>query len=64
MRIKIYDMLGNEVATLIDAVQSAGPHQVEWNGEGRKGGQVESGYYLYTLISGGISATRKMLIFK
>jgi hypothetical protein len=64
VRIKIYDMHGKEVAILTDAVQTAGPHQVEWNGKNLEGEQVDNGYYLCTLTSEGQILTRKLLIIK
>jgi hypothetical protein len=63
VRIKIFDMLGKEVVTLVDEIQTAGPHQVEWNGENGKGERVKGGYYLCTLTSANGNISRKMLIF-
>lgn len=60
--IKIYDMMGKEVATLVDEVQPAGLHQVEWKGENQKGERVSNGYYLYTISSADTRITRKMLM--
>ena len=70
--IKIYDMLGREVALLISGQTSAGYHIVYWNGRNNYGETVSSGIYLYRLIATDISTgsgqvfseTKKMLMMK
>jgi hypothetical protein len=48
--LKIYDMLGAEVATLVDETKSPGTHEATWNATG-----LASGVYLYQLKAGGFS---------
>jgi type IX secretion system substrate protein len=55
--LKIYDLLGREVATLVSGVQEAGWHTVEWNGD-----QSASGLYLCRIKSGSFTETRKLLL--
>ena len=43
--LKIYNILGQEVATLLDEEQSAGRHTIEWNSRSSAGLQVSSGVY-------------------
>jgi len=57
--LKVYDMLGREVATLADGTQEAGVHTVPFNAE-----RLSSGVYLYRLEAGGAALTRKMLLMK
>lgn len=57
--LKIYDVLGNEVETLISKEQAPGSYSVEW-----KADQVSSGVYFYTLQAGGHIYTKKMLLLK
>lgn len=57
--IKVYDMLGNEVATLINQVQDAGTHNVVFNASG-----LSSGMYVYTITAGNFSASKKMMLLK
>ncbi len=57
--LKVYDVLGNEAATLVNEKQSPGSYSVNWNG-----GNFPSGVYYYTLSSGSFSKTRKMLLIK
>jgi len=57
--LKVYDVLGQEVETLVEAPQSAGTYSVTWNAAGRS-----SGVYLFRLTTGGYSATRRMVLLK
>jgi len=45
--LNIYSVLGQEVATLVDEVKSAGHYTVQWNGTNQFGSEVASGVYLY-----------------
>jgi len=57
--LKIYDILGNEVAVLIENFLEAGNHSVEFNAE-----DLPSGMYMYQLKAEGISITRKMILLR
>jgi uncharacterized lipoprotein YddW (UPF0748 family) len=57
--LSVYDILGKKIATLIDDVQSAGPHAVVFDAA-----RVASGTYFYTLRAGTRSVTRKMILVK
>ena len=58
--ITIYDVLGREVRTLVDAVQPAGQHEVRWDGRNDRGEAVPSGVYIYRLNSGSFTASQRM----
>jgi len=62
--IKIYDMLGREITTLINKTAEAGYHIVYWNGKDENGREVSSGVYLYKLTAGNFSETKKMNLMK
>ena len=62
--LKIYDLQGKEIRTLIDAEQSAGLHEIRWDGLNYAGYSVAGGVYIYTLKSGGINQSRKMLLLR
>lgn len=62
--IKIYNLIGQEVATLVDEVKSAGTYTTMWDGTTNLGIQVSSGIYLYRLITDNFSQTKKMLLLK
>jgi len=57
--IKVYDVLGSEIATLINEEKSAGKYVVEFDGSG-----LSSGIYFYQLNTGGFIATKKMTLIK
>lgn len=62
--IKIFDMLGQEIATLINEEMTAGSHSVLWNGCNTNGNSVGTGVYFYALKVGSTVQTRKMLLVK
>jgi hypothetical protein len=57
--LKVYDMLGREVTTLVNEVKDAGTHTVKFAGK-----DLPSGMYLYTLTAGNYTATKKMMLVK
>lgn len=57
--LTIYNLLGQEVAKLVNGMVPAGRHSVEFNG---KAGAIPSGMYFYTLTSGPFRETRKMIL--
>ena len=57
--IKVYDVLGNEVATLVDEYLPVGSFKVEFNAEG-----LSSGIYFYKLQAGSFVETKKMVLLK
>jgi 5'-nucleotidase len=59
VRLRIYNMLGQEVATLLNGEMSAGHHDVVWNA-----GDAASGMYYYCLEAGSVRETKKMLLLK
>ncbi len=63
--LKIYDMLGNEVATLINRqVMEKGNHEMTWAGINNNGVSVASGNYIATLSYGSFSKSIKMTLLK
>lgn len=63
VKLKIYSMLGEEIATLIDEYQNAGNYKVSFNLSGINS-PASSGIYFYTLTTDTKSFTRKMLLLK
>ena len=64
VEIKIIDLLGREVCTLVTGENTAGNHQVTWNGLDNTGSQVASGVYFYQMTAEGFSETRKLLLLR
>ena len=62
--LEIYNLAGQKVMTLAAQKQSAGEHQVVWNGISDDGRQAASGVYLYRLQAGEFGETRKMLLVR
>jgi hypothetical protein len=62
--LKVYDLLGREIVTLVHAEQVPGPYTVNWDGKDEHGEQVTSGMYLYRLRAGTTESTRKMILVK
>ncbi len=62
--LKIYNLKGQVVRTLVNDVREAGQHSVVWNGKDDKGNRVGSGMYFYRLTSDQKTITRKMLLAK
>jgi hypothetical protein len=56
-QIRIFDMLGREVAVLVDGVKPAGEHRVTWQPSG-----LTTGIYFYSLEVNGFRETRKMVL--
>ena len=59
MTLKIYDLLGREVATLVNEELRPGSYEVTWNAAG-----FPSGTYFYTLTSGEFTETKRLLLLK
>ena len=57
--LTVFNLLGEEVATLVNENMSAGTHTVEFNGS-----NLTSGIYIYSIISNGFIYSRKMVLMK
>ncbi|MBU0473799.1 MAG: T9SS type A sorting domain-containing protein [Bacteroidetes bacterium] len=62
--IKIYNMLGQEIKTLVSKEMSAGIYDVTWNGTNDSGVKVATGSYIYRVATGNNIVTKKMLLLK
>ncbi len=57
--LKVYDLLGREVATVLNKDMSAGANTVNWSAK-----DLSTGVYMYTLTAGQHSETKKLLYLK
>jgi hypothetical protein len=57
--LKVFDVLGREVATLVDEVQGSGFKHVEFDAS-----ELSSGVYYYRLVSGNFIETKAMMLAK
>ncbi|MFQ5752356.1 MAG: FlgD immunoglobulin-like domain containing protein, partial [bacterium] len=62
--IKIYDLLGQEVRTLVDKDFEAGLHTVTWEGSNNKGSNVASGIYFFRMEAEDFTKVKKALFLK
>ena len=62
--IKILNILGQEIKTLVAEKQSAGDYRIAWDGLDNSGKPVSSGVYLYSIRSGRYYATKKLVYIK
>ncbi len=66
--LKVYNILGQEIATLENGSMSAGTYAAVWNGKDNLGRSVASGVYFYRLsassVSGNFTSLKKMLLLK
>lgn len=58
-KVKIYDLLGNEIALLVDEFRQAGLNKVDFDAKG-----LSSGIFFYKVIAGNYSATKKMILLR
>jgi hypothetical protein len=57
--LKVYDVLGNEVANLVNTTQEAGKHSINFDGA-----NLASGLYIYSLNAGNFISSKKMMLLK
>lgn len=62
--IKIYDIVGQEVRTLVDRNESAGLKEVIFDGKDAIGRPLASGLYFYKIVAGSHVSTKKMILIK
>jgi hypothetical protein len=64
VEIRIYNLIGEKIATLVNNVQAAGTHEVVWNGKSQNRNQLSSGIYFYELKTEKASIIKKMMLLK
>ncbi|MBN1398783.1 MAG: T9SS type A sorting domain-containing protein [Bacteroidetes bacterium] len=65
VKITVYDILGREIAVLVNEVKDAGDYTTEWNGSNSAGLQVGSGMYFYIMKTNtGFVSTKKLVLMK
>ncbi len=64
VRLVIYNLIGEKIATIIDEPLAAGKYTYKWRGTNQNGESVASGVYFYRLTVGDQSQTKKMVLLK
>jgi hypothetical protein len=62
--IKIYDIMGREVKTLVNEKMNPGKYKVDWISDNNEGKIVSSGVYFYRIIAGTFTDTKKMILIR
>lgn len=62
--LKVFDVLGNEIATMVDEYKPAGRYEVEFNVAQVSRPEISSGIYFYQLKAGDFILTKKMILLK
>jgi len=62
--LKVFDVTGRLVNTLVNAQMPEGIHRIAWNGRDSNGNEVSTGVYFYTIETPGSNTTAKMMLIK
>jgi glycosidase len=64
VKVTVFDLLGREVAILVNQTQNSGIYKVTWDGKNSSGESASSGIYFYSINSGSFVSTKKMILLK
>lgn len=64
VRIVIHDLMGRQVANLLDGIKTAGYHNITWDGSNQLGDDVSSGMYIYSIHTEKYNFSKKMIFIK
>jgi parallel beta-helix repeat protein len=64
VNLEVYNVLGQQVVTLVNRTMEPGVYNIEWDGRDGAGSPVSSGIYLYRLTAGEFVRSRKMMLIK
>lgn len=64
VRLTVYNLLGQQVATLLDEMRERGTHRVAWDGTDAKGDRVPAGAYWFKLEAGERNALRRLRVLR
>jgi len=62
VNVSIYNVLGQQITTLVSQLQSPGYHSIEWDGTDSRGRKAASGVYLYKIVAGDFTQSKKMMM--
>ena len=64
VNLKVYNIAGQLVKTLVSGQAGAGPHTIKWDGRDSQGNKVSSGIYIYRLQAENKDMTRKLVVLR
>ncbi|MCL5019089.1 MAG: T9SS type A sorting domain-containing protein, partial [Patescibacteria group bacterium] len=62
--LRVYNLLGQEIRTLVNKSMTAGIHEIVWDGRNQSGAIAPSGIYIYKTKAGSFTAVKKMILLK
>jgi hypothetical protein len=62
--LRVYNILGQKVRTLVEEIQGPGTYRARWDGYDQGGREIATGVYFYRLESGNFTQTKKMVLLK
>lgn len=62
--VRVYNVLGQVVKTLVNGTLPSGTHQVQWDATDNSGAGVSSGLYVYRMETEAFQATKKLVLMK
>jgi len=62
--LRVYNILGEVVAKLVDGEKEAGWHEIKWSGRDNSGRRAAAGIYLYRLTAGSKVFTKKLIVLQ
>ena len=64
LKLSVYNIMGQKVATLVDGQRSAGSYSIVWDGKNTKGEDLASGIYFYRMETDRVVQTRKLILMR
>lgn len=64
IELKVYNIQGQEITTLVDDIRNAGAYHISWDGKNAGGLSVTSGVYVYQIKTGKFQDAKKMLLLR
>lgn len=64
VQLKIYNVLGEIVRTLVDETKCAGKYEIIWDSRDTQGKELPSGNYFYQLVTNEVASTKKLILLK
>jgi len=62
--LKIFNLLGQEIVTLVQEIQKKGTYEIRWNGNDKRGNKVASGIYIFRITTNNSAKTGKMVLLR
>ena len=64
VKLSVYNILGQKIATLVNEIQNAGVYSIQWNAQDVLGNNISSGIYFYRIETDDYTMTKKMLLVR